>query len=73
MKICFLVSLSPAARGHLRDWRTELPGSPGCSQDQADKGRGREELMKGRDCWGSLETSRNLPGKLHTAHPAPVG
>ncbi|CAB1453661.1 unnamed protein product [Pleuronectes platessa] len=39
----------PCGVGSPQRLETELPTSPGRSQDQADKGRGRVELMKGRD------------------------
>ncbi|KAK5619861.1 hypothetical protein CRENBAI_006020 [Crenichthys baileyi] len=54
----------PCGSGSPQRPETELPSSPGCSQDQRDKGRGRKELMKGRDSSGSLRTSRHLPSKL---------
>lgn len=54
----------PCGMGSPRRLETELPSSPGCSQDQADKGRGREELMKGRDSSGPPRASRHLPGNF---------
>lgn len=61
---CILRSCSPRGEGSPQRWETELPSSLGCSQDQADKGRGRGELMKGRDSSGPSRASRHLPGEL---------
>lgn len=63
-KCCILRSCSPRGVGSPRRLETELPSSLSCSQDQADKGRGREELMKGRDSSGPLRASRHLLGEL---------
>ncbi|KAJ4949232.1 hypothetical protein JOQ06_020749, partial [Pogonophryne albipinna] len=56
----------PCGVGSPQRLETELPSSPGRSQDQADKGRGRQKLMKGRDSWGPLTALRHLPGVLPT-------
>ncbi|KAK2824134.1 hypothetical protein Q5P01_021309 [Channa striata] len=63
----------PCGMGSPQRLETELPSSPCCSQDQADKGRGREELMKGRDSSGPLRPSRHLPGKLPPAQRTVIG
>lgn len=72
-KCCILGSLSPAAWGHLRDWRLNYPSSSGRSQDQADKGRGRVKLMKGRDSSGLLRASRHLSWQTPTTQSALIG
>lgn len=61
---CIPQLLQPCGVGSPQRLETELPSSLGCSQDQADKGRGREELMKGRDSSGPQRASRHLPGEL---------
>lgn len=61
---CILSSCSPAVWGHLRDWRRNYPAASAARKIRLDKGRGREELMKGRDSSGPPRASRHLPGEL---------